>query len=57
MSEATETATRGDLQAAITELRLELKLEIERARSEVVRWMFGQTLLLLGVITTLHFVR
>jgi hypothetical protein len=43
--------------ADLDKLRLELQLDLERMRGEIIRWMFAQTLLMLGVITTLHFIR
>jgi hypothetical protein len=45
------------VKADLDKLRLELQRDLDRMRSAIERWMFAQTLLLLGVITTLHFVR
>jgi hypothetical protein len=34
----------------LRELELRLETKIESVKSEILRWMFGQTLLLLGAV-------
>jgi hypothetical protein len=44
-----QIATKGDL----NELALRLEAKISEAKADTVKWMFGQTLVTIGVIATL----
>jgi hypothetical protein len=53
-------ATKADLKAEISDLRgemasmkAELRAEIADAKAELLKWMFGQTLLIIGVLMAL----
>ncbi len=41
-----QIATKGDL----TQAKLELEARIEGAKADILKWMFGQTLIILGAV-------
>jgi hypothetical protein len=43
--DTSDVATKADI--------AELKTDLAEIKSEILKWMFGQTLLILGVVTTL----
>jgi len=56
-----QLATKTDLSVLRSDLReteLRLETKIEATKSEILKWMFGQTLLILGAVIALsHFGR
>jgi len=58
------TALRGemaqlriDLRSEITQLGADLRKEMADARAELLKWMFGQTFVILAVVAALHFAK
>jgi Protein of unknown function (DUF1640) len=53
-------ATKRDIEdlRAATKLEIaELRAEMARLHNEILKWMFGQTFVILAVVAALHFVR
>jgi len=51
-----QLATKADiakLGADIRELRADVKADLAETKSEILKWMFGQTLLIIGVLMAL----
>lgn len=47
------TSLRTELKTDIRETELRLETKIEATKSEILKWMFGQTLVILGVLIAL----
>jgi len=48
---------RTDLRSEITQLGAELRKEMADTRAELLKWMFGQTFVILAVVAALHFAK
>ena len=48
---------RSDLRSEITQLGADLRKEMADSRAEFLKWMFGQTFVILAVVAALHFVK
>ena len=46
-----------ELRSEITQLGADLRKEMADSRAEFLKWMFGQTFVILAVVAALHFVK